>query len=79
LTSENSIDKWPRVSHHYDRQSVLDSAITHSYRRLTDMAIESPQAFIALLSGFDYRPQLRAEHGGQPPLFSAPSKAMQPR
>jgi len=48
-------------------------------RNLLDKAIESPQAFIALLSDFDYRPQLRAEHEGQPPLFSAPSKAMQPR
>jgi hypothetical protein len=48
-------------------------------RNLLDKAVESPQAFIALLSGFDYSPQLRAEHGGQPPLFSAPSKAMQPR
>ena len=45
-------------------------------RNLLEKAIESPQAFIALLSGFDYRPQLRAEHGEQPPLFSAPSKAM---
>jgi hypothetical protein len=48
-------------------------------RNLLDKAIESPQAFIALLSDFDYKPQLRAEHGGQPPLFAAPSKAMQPR
>ena len=48
-------------------------------RNLVDKAVESPQAFIDLLREFDYRPQLRAEHGGQPPLFSAPSKAMQPR
>jgi hypothetical protein len=47
-------------------------------RNLIDQAVESPQAFIALLSDFDYKPQLRAEHGGQPPLFSGPSKAMQP-
>jgi hypothetical protein len=48
-------------------------------RNLLDKAIESPQAFIALLPDFDYKPQMRAEHSGQPPLFSAPSKAMQPR
>jgi hypothetical protein len=48
-------------------------------RNLLEKAVESPQAFITLLSDFDYRPQLRAEHGGQPPLLSAPSKAIQPR
>jgi hypothetical protein len=39
-------------------------------RNLLDKALESPQAFVQLLLDFDYRPQLRAEHGGQPPLFS---------
>jgi hypothetical protein len=48
-------------------------------RNLLDKAVESPQAFIALLSDFAYRPQLRAERSGQPPLFSAPSKALRPR
>jgi hypothetical protein len=48
-------------------------------RNLLDKAVESPQAFIALLSDFDYRPQLRREHAGQPALFSAPSKTMQHR
>lgn len=48
-------------------------------RNLLEKAVESPQAFITLLSDFDYRPQLRVEHGGQPPLLPAPSKAIQPR
>ena len=48
-------------------------------RNLLDKALESPQAFVQLLLDFDYRPQLRAEHRGQPALFSAPSKDMQPR
>jgi hypothetical protein len=39
-------------------------------RNLLDKALESPQAFIRLLVDFDYRPQLRAEHGGQSALFS---------
>lgn len=42
-------------------------------RNLLDKAIESPQSFIGLLSSFDYRPQLRAEHAGQPALFSGAS------
>jgi len=46
-------------------------------RDLLDKAVESPQAFIALLLDFDYRPQLRAEHGAQPLLFSALSGAAQ--
>lgn len=48
-------------------------------RNLLIKAVESPQAFIDLLRAFDYRPQLRAEHGAQPALFSGPSEAMQPR
>src|SRR5712692_3641233 len=58
------------------RSCALFLSLMH--RHLLDKAVESPQAFIALLSDFDYRPQLRAEQGGQPPLFSGPSKAMQP-
>jgi hypothetical protein len=45
-------------------------------RGLLDKAVESPQAFIELLSSFDYRPQLRAEHAGQPALFSSASGAV---
>src|ERR1035438_5378865 len=48
-------------------------------RDLLDKAVESPHAFISLLREFDYKPQLRAEHGGQPPLFSAPPRTVQPR
>ena len=48
-------------------------------RNLLDKAVESPQAFIDLLTSFDYRPQLRAEHGGQPALFSGASVAVQRR
>lgn len=48
-------------------------------RDLLDKATESPQAFIRLLSDFDYRPQLRAEDGFQAPLFSATTKAVQRR
>jgi len=39
-------------------------------RRLLERALESPRAFITLLREFDYHPQLRTEHGAQPPLFS---------
>lgn len=38
-------------------------------KNLLDAAVESPDDFIRTLRRFDYRPQLRAEHGDQPPLF----------
>ena len=45
-------------------------------RNLLDCAVESPGAFIKLLSAFDYSPQLRAEHAGKPaPLFASASRA----
>jgi hypothetical protein len=45
-------------------------------RRLLDEAVESPRTFIRLLSRFDYRPQLRAEHPDQPPLVGMASRAV---
>jgi hypothetical protein len=47
-------------------------------RNLLDRAVESPQAFFDLLTSFDYRPQLRADHGGQPALFSGSPSTLQP-
>jgi hypothetical protein len=44
-------------------------------RNLLDEAVESPQNFVRLLSRFDYHPQLRAEHPGQPPLFGSTSES----
>jgi len=38
-------------------------------RNLLDEATQSPQQFIRTLLRFDYRPQLRAEHHDQSPLF----------
>ena len=44
-------------------------------RGLLDEGVESPRNFIRLVSRFDYRPQLRAEGQGQPPLFGATSSS----
>jgi len=38
-------------------------------RNLLDEATQSPQDFVRTLLRFDYRPQLRAEHHDQTPLF----------
>jgi len=48
-------------------------------RGLLDKATESPQDFITTLLSFDYRPQLRTEHGWDPSLFSEPNKSVQRR
>lgn len=48
-------------------------------RNLLEDATKSPQDFIAMLLGFDYRPQLRAEHGWEQPLFAEHQKVVQPR
>jgi Family of unknown function (DUF6977) len=54
--------------------------LTLMKRNLLDDAIKSPQDFITTLLSFDYRPQLRAEHGwGTPTLFSGTLKVEQPR
>jgi hypothetical protein len=44
-------------------------------RGLLDEAVESPLTFIRLLSRFDYRPQLRAEHPDHPPLVGMVSSS----
>ena len=43
---------------------------------LIDEATQSPQAFIRTLLGFDYRPQLRAEHSSQSALFAGAPKRL---
>jgi hypothetical protein len=48
-------------------------------RDLLDEAVQSPQSFIRLLSRFDYRPQLRAEHLDQRPLFGMASNSVSAR
>lgn len=48
-------------------------------RDLLTEALRSPEDFIKTIAKFDYRPQLRTQHSGQPALFKLPTNSVHRR